>query len=46
MKKNKTMKPKKESKEDLILRLMFLEKLDNVIDKFEEKYKCKLTYNL
>ncbi len=40
------MRKKKESKEDLMLRLIFLEKLDDVIDKFEEKYKCRVKYNL
>lgn len=40
--KSKRCKPKG----DLMLQLIFLDKLDEVVDKFEEKHKCNVKYNI
>jgi hypothetical protein len=39
-------KTKRCTKGDLMLQLIFLEKLDDVVDKFEEKNKCNIKYNI
>jgi hypothetical protein len=39
-------KATKRCKGDLMLQLMFLDKLDEVVRKFEEKHKCNIKYNI
>lgn len=39
-------KTKRCTKGDLLLQLMFLEKIEDIVDRFEEKHKCTIKYNI